>query len=248
MLPSALCLQLSPQVPAGVLNSRGAAISVPNCRVPVAWFPSFCRDLAVTPTRRFRILRRNSILSKIDSLCCCCFFFPLGLPLPPSGCTADRTLPPSPTTDAAIPPASAPPPPPPSSSASCCLSSQLAPACTFVIPHTFRSLSGAPSRRMQCAACTNSRRNNTSPALLIPNSGWLSPLSRCFLVSPRYGPTSRLCSNRSASSSVRMKVNAISVPTPCHLLQHLRLRVSFLDLLDLLVVHPDLFGHLFHAL
>ena len=35
MLPSALCLQLSPQVPAGVLNSRGAAISVTNCRVPV---------------------------------------------------------------------------------------------------------------------------------------------------------------------------------------------------------------------
>ena len=50
------------------------------------------------------------------------------LPLPLSGCTADRTLPPSPTTYAATPPASAPPPPPPSSSASCCLSSH-SPSC-----------------------------------------------------------------------------------------------------------------------
>ncbi len=86
------------------------------------------------------------------------------------------------------------------------------PGPTFVSPHAFRSLSGAPSRRMQCAACTNSRRTNSSPALLIPNSGALSPLSRCFLVSPKYGPTSRLCSNRSASSSVKMKVNAPAGP------------------------------------
>jgi len=49
-------------------------------------------------------------------------FLSPGLPLPLSGCTADRTLPPSPTTYAATPPASAPPPPPPSSSAACCLS------------------------------------------------------------------------------------------------------------------------------
>src|ERR1035437_11044501 len=44
-------------------------------------------------------------------------------PRPLSGCTADRTLPPSPTTYAAIQPASALPPPPLSSSAFCCLSS-----------------------------------------------------------------------------------------------------------------------------
>jgi hypothetical protein len=49
-------------------------------------------------------------------------FLSPGLPLSLSGCTADRTLPPSPTTYAATPPASAPPPPPPSSSAACCLS------------------------------------------------------------------------------------------------------------------------------
>src|SRR6266542_3883220 len=49
---------LPPSVPAGVLNSRGAAISVANCRDAVACLPTFCRNRAVTPTRRFRILRR----------------------------------------------------------------------------------------------------------------------------------------------------------------------------------------------
>src|SRR5947208_2700471 len=87
---------LGPQVPAGVLISRGAAISVTNCRVPVAWLPSFCRDLAVTPTRRFRILRRIQSFPKID-LMRLRFFPSLWLPLPPSGCTADRKLPLSPT-------------------------------------------------------------------------------------------------------------------------------------------------------
>jgi hypothetical protein len=71
MLPSALFLQLPPQVPAGVLNSRGAAISVTNCGAPVSWFPSFCRNLAVTPTRRFRILRRSPFLSKYLLSCLC---------------------------------------------------------------------------------------------------------------------------------------------------------------------------------
>ena len=42
----------------GVLDTRGAAISVAICGVPVAWFPTISRDLAVTPTRRFRISRR----------------------------------------------------------------------------------------------------------------------------------------------------------------------------------------------
>ena len=55
MLPSAL-IAASPQVPAGVLNSRGAAISVAKCRE--TGLPTICRDLAVTPTRRFRILCR----------------------------------------------------------------------------------------------------------------------------------------------------------------------------------------------
>ena len=62
MLPSALFWLPSLPVPAGVLISRGAAISVTNCRAPLSRFPTFCRDLAVTPTRRFRILRRFSIL------------------------------------------------------------------------------------------------------------------------------------------------------------------------------------------
>jgi len=41
----------------GFSIARGAAISVTNCGLPVARLPTFCRDLAVTPTRRFRILR-----------------------------------------------------------------------------------------------------------------------------------------------------------------------------------------------
>src|ERR1017187_2220065 len=45
------------------------------------------------------------------------------LPVLPYGCIADRTLPPSPTTDAATPPAYALPPQPLSSGALCCLSS-----------------------------------------------------------------------------------------------------------------------------
>jgi hypothetical protein len=45
-------------VPLGVLNTRGAAISEAICGVPAAWFPTISRDLAVTPTRRFRISRR----------------------------------------------------------------------------------------------------------------------------------------------------------------------------------------------
>ncbi len=45
-------------VPIGVLDTRGAAISEAICGVPVAWFSTISRDLAVTPTRRFRISRR----------------------------------------------------------------------------------------------------------------------------------------------------------------------------------------------
>src|SRR3954452_14457653 len=75
---------------------------------------------------------------------------------------------------------------------------------SFPTPHAFKSLSGAPCRMMQCAPCTRRLRSNRSPFLLIPNSGSLSPLSRCFRVSPKYGPTSRLCSNRCASSMVNM--------------------------------------------
>ena len=57
----------SATVPFGVLNTRGAAISVSICRVPVAWFPTICRDLAVTPTRRFRISRRIPVPSQAQS-------------------------------------------------------------------------------------------------------------------------------------------------------------------------------------
>jgi hypothetical protein len=42
----------------GVLNTRGAAISATICGVPVSWCPTISRDLAVTPTRRFRLSRR----------------------------------------------------------------------------------------------------------------------------------------------------------------------------------------------
>jgi len=49
-------------VPIGVLDTRGAAISEAICGVPVAWFPTISHDLAVTPTRRFRIPRRCPFL------------------------------------------------------------------------------------------------------------------------------------------------------------------------------------------
>ena len=48
-------------VPIGVLDTRGAAISVAVCGVPIAWFSTTSRDLAVTPTRRFRISRKESV-------------------------------------------------------------------------------------------------------------------------------------------------------------------------------------------
>ena len=141
--PHSVC-GLRPQVPAGVLNSRGAAISVTNCG---SQLPGSRRSAATSQSPQlgaFAYSAEFQSFLKSRILLCCCFSLPSWLPLPPSGCTADRTLPPSPTTDAATPPASAPPPPPLSSSASCCLSSP-PPACTFVIPHSFKSLSGAPS-------------------------------------------------------------------------------------------------------
>src|SRR6476646_3059847 len=62
-------------------------------------------------------------------------------PLPLSGCTADRTLPPSPTAYAAAPPASAPPPPLPSSSSSCSPSSH-SPSWPQSAPLSFPKPSG----------------------------------------------------------------------------------------------------------
>ena len=47
------------------------------------------------------------------------------------------------------------------------------------------------------------RDPSQSPALLIPNCGWLSPESSCFGTNPRYGPTSRLFTNRSGFSKVK---------------------------------------------
>jgi hypothetical protein len=62
-LPSALCCGCRH----GALwcsKYRGAAISEAICGVPVAWFPTISRDLAVTPTRRFRLSRRfRSVLT-----------------------------------------------------------------------------------------------------------------------------------------------------------------------------------------
>jgi len=72
-------------VPIGVLDTRGAAISVTACGVPIARFSTTTRDPAVTPTRRFRISRRfrsfRLILNYglvILAALRCCFCFPLG--------------------------------------------------------------------------------------------------------------------------------------------------------------------------
>ncbi len=71
-------------VPIGVLDTRGAAISESICGVPVTWFPTISHDLAVTPTRRFRISRRFRSLSNSKSrlplsLYAATFAFPLAL-------------------------------------------------------------------------------------------------------------------------------------------------------------------------
>ena len=186
-------------VPIGVLNSRGAAISVTTCPDPVAWSPTVCRDFAVTPTRRFSM---PAEFHPVDLLMPPLSPWPwLWLPLwpwpppPPCGCTAGRRPPRWPTTHATAPPVSAPPPPPCAAWRSC------RPA-QMADPQSRRSLSGAPFRKMQCAPCTSRLRSSPSPALVIPNSGWLLPLSRWLGCSPRNGPTSRLCPNRCASSRV----------------------------------------------
>ena len=212
---------------------------------------TICRDLAVTPTRRFRILRRISILSQIPpispyccfSLCCrlalssCPFAFRLYCgsytsPVTHNRCSNTASFRATPTTAfffrLLLP------------------SSPL--LLHFLHPPTRRSLSGAPRRKMQCAPCTNSLRSSSSPALLIPSSGWLSPLSRCFLVSPRYGPTSRLCSNRSGSSIVSTNVNAISVPTPYTCFSNFISGYRFAISSIFSSYTCDLFAHLLHAL
>src|SRR6266545_332232 len=114
---------LPPSVPAGVLNSRGAAISVANCRDAVACLPTFCRNRAVTPTRRFRILRRiqSSCIPDTPMLLAGFCAWPR---LPPCGCNADRRPLRSPTTDAATPPACGRSPPPLSSWPACCSSAR----------------------------------------------------------------------------------------------------------------------------
>src|SRR6516162_1794636 len=120
MLPSALCLQLPLQVPAGVLNSKGcchlsAELQGPSCLVPdVLPRPRSHPNSAPSHTPQ------KSNPFQFPSLRSCS----LGWPLPLCGCTADRRPPPSPTNGAARPPASAPPPPPLSSSGSCSPSSQ----------------------------------------------------------------------------------------------------------------------------
>src|SRR5579859_1519018 len=75
-------------------------------------------------------------------------------------------------------------------------------ARTMANPHRLRSLSSPNGPRMWCAQFTSSFRTNSSPALVIPNRGSLLPDCRFFGINPKYGPTSRLCSKRSLSSSV----------------------------------------------
>src|SRR5271165_1759289 len=69
-------------------------------------------------------------------------------------------------------------------------------------PYRRRSVSGPNGPKMYCALPTSSLRTIVSPALLIPNCGWLSPESSCFGTNPRYGPTSRLFANRFGFSKV----------------------------------------------
>src|ERR1039458_5915732 len=69
-------------------------------------------------------------------------------------------------------------------------------------PYRRRSVSGPNGPKMYCALPTSSLRTIVSPALLIPNCGWLSPESSCFGTNPRYGPTSRLFANRCGFSKV----------------------------------------------
>ncbi len=69
-------------------------------------------------------------------------------------------------------------------------------------PYRRKSVSGPNGPKIYCALPTSSRRTIVSPALLIPNCGWLSPESSCFGTNPRYGPTSRLFTNRSGFSNV----------------------------------------------
>jgi len=67
-----------------------AAISVPNCRFQSPG-STFCRDLAVTPTRAFAYFAEFQSFPK--TLPYARLSWSLCLPLPPSGCTAGRIFP-----------------------------------------------------------------------------------------------------------------------------------------------------------
>src|SRR5262249_17346335 len=112
-LPSALVVHF------GVLDTRGAAISETVCVVSIAGTRRPAPPPAVTLPRRFCISRRFPFFPIPNTLP---WSVPLSsnltqppspwpaLSLLPSGCTADRILPHSPTGDAAPPPACAPQP------------------------------------------------------------------------------------------------------------------------------------------
>jgi len=51
-------------------------------------------------------------------------------------------------------------------------------------PYRRKSVSGPNGPRIYCALPTSSRRTIVSPALLMPNCGWLSPESSCFGTNP----------------------------------------------------------------
>src|SRR5262245_39891521 len=79
-----------------------------------------------------------------------------------------------------------------------------------------------------------------SPALLIPNCGWLSPESSCWGTNPRYGPTSRLFRNRSGFSSVNTYANEVSGPTPFTCRNNSVCPYFSRQLFNPLVINPDL--------
>ena len=81
-------------------------------------------------------------------------------------------------------------------------------------PNRFRSLSCPLAPSMWCAQFTSVFRRYTSPALVMPNCGLLSPESCCFYCIPKNAPTSRLFAKRSGSPMVSMNDSAVCTPTP----------------------------------
>ena len=76
------------------------------------------------------------------------------------------------------------------------------------------SVSGPNGPKIYGALPTSSLRTIVSPAWLISNCGCLSPESSGFATKPRYGPTSRLFTNRCGFSKVSTSASAVIGLTP----------------------------------